>query len=238
MIWLPSKPSSMRTRSSANADDLREDAVDGVGMDERDLLAEEAPPRPLVDQLGTLGGELVECGADVVDLERDVVHPGTALREELADGRVLAERGQQLDAVGADPQRRRFHALLLDGLAVLELGAEEPLVGRERLVEVVDRNTEVVDAVRLHGRGCYPVATSRPRSRGRCRRSPRSAARARPRRAARRARPSAGSPSRAAPCDAVQRRAVLLQQPDRVGVSLVGEARLLLVAQLLRLLGE
>src|SRR5215510_15739422 len=151
MIWPPSKPSSMRMRSSANADDLREDAVNGVGVDERDLQSEEPPARARVDQLGALGGELVERGADVVDLEGDVVHPGAPLREELADGRVLAERGQQLDPVGADAQRRGLDALLLDRLSVLELGAEEPLVRRERAVEVVDRDAEVMNAVRLHG---------------------------------------------------------------------------------------
>ena len=36
--------------------------MNGVGMDERDLEAEQPAPRPFVDQLGTLGGELVELG--------------------------------------------------------------------------------------------------------------------------------------------------------------------------------
>src|SRR5262245_18362057 len=128
MICPPSKPSSMRTRSSANADDLREDAVDGVGVDERDLEAEEPPARPCVDQLCALGGELVESGADVVDLEGDVMHSGAPLREELADRRVVAERGQELHPVGADAQRRCLDALLLERLAVLELGTEQPVV--------------------------------------------------------------------------------------------------------------
>ena len=48
-------------------------------------------------------GELGERRADVVHLVGDVVHAGAALREELADRRVLAERGQQLDAA----RRRR-----------------------------------------------------------------------------------------------------------------------------------
>ena len=42
MIWPPSKPTSMRTDSvSATGNHLREDAVGGVGMQERDLQAEE-----------------------------------------------------------------------------------------------------------------------------------------------------------------------------------------------------
>ena len=119
-------------------------------MDERDLKAEEPPSRARVDQLGPFGGELVESGADVIDLERDVVHPGAPLREELADRRVLAECSQQLDAVRADAQRRRLYALLLERLAVLELGPEEPVVGGQRRIEIVDGDAQVMNAVRLH----------------------------------------------------------------------------------------
>src|SRR4051812_1503332 len=100
MIWPPSKAISMRTRSSANADDLREHAVHGVGMDERDLEPEQPAPWRVVDQLRSLGRELVDSRADVVDLVGDVVHAGPALGEELAHRRVVAERGEQLDPVG------------------------------------------------------------------------------------------------------------------------------------------
>ena len=89
-------------------------------MDERDLEAEHAAPRRLVDQLGAGAREVGERRADVVDLVRDVVHAGTALREEPADGRVVAERAEQLDAALADAHRRGLDALLLDALAVLE----------------------------------------------------------------------------------------------------------------------
>ena len=102
--------------------------MDGVGVDERDLEAEEPASRARVDQFGPIGGELVEGGADVVDLECDVMHPGAPLREELADRRVLAKCSQQLDPVRTDAQRRRLDALLLERLAVLELGPEEPVV--------------------------------------------------------------------------------------------------------------
>src|SRR4026209_140355 len=127
MIWPPSKPISMRTRSSAIADDLREHAVYGVGMCERDLAPEEPAPGRLVDQLGALGGELVDRDTHVVDLVGDVVHAGTALGEELADGRVVAERREQLGPAGADSQRGRFDALVRHRLAVLEPRAEETL---------------------------------------------------------------------------------------------------------------
>ena len=107
-------------------------------MDECDLEPEEPAPRALVDQLGALGGELVERGADVVDLEGDVVHPGPRLERNLPTGVSSPSAAEQLDPVRADAQRGGLDALLLDRLAVLELGAEKPFVGRERLVEIVD----------------------------------------------------------------------------------------------------
>ena len=50
----------MRMESSARAHHLREDAVDGVGMDERDLEAEEPRTRDLVDQLRAGSSEAYE----------------------------------------------------------------------------------------------------------------------------------------------------------------------------------
>ncbi len=122
----------------------------GVGVDECDLEAEEPAPGPVVDQLGAIGRKLVERGADIVDLERDVVHPGPMAGEELADRRFLAERGEQLDAVSADPEGRRLDALIGNGLSMLEPGAEEPFVGGQRLVEIVDGDPEMMNPARLH----------------------------------------------------------------------------------------
>jgi hypothetical protein len=120
-------------------------------MDESDLEAEHAAPRRLVDQLRTRFGEMCERGADVLHLVGDVVHPGTTLREEAADGRVLAERAQKLEPAVADANRRRLDALFLDERALLEPCAEKALVGVERAVEVLDRETDVVHrARRLH----------------------------------------------------------------------------------------
>lgn len=121
-------------------------------MDECDLQAEQPPARLLVDQLRALGGETRELRCDVVDLERDVMHPRPALGDELADGRVRAERREQLDSVVADAQRGSFDALMLDARPVLECRAEEALVGRDRRVEVGDRDTEMMNSLRRHER--------------------------------------------------------------------------------------
>src|SRR5262249_52499641 len=151
MICPPSNATSMRTRSAlASGNHLRENAVDGIRMDECDLEPEEALARRLVDQVGARVGELGQGGAEGADLVRDVVHAGAALREEAADRRVLLERLEQLDPAIADTNRRGADALIVHRRPVLDLGTEEPLVGAQCLVEIDDRNTEVMDPPRFH----------------------------------------------------------------------------------------
>ena len=71
-------------------------------MQERDLRLPDAGARRLVDQAHSLIAQPPEDGLDVVDLVGDVVQPRAALGEELADRRVVVERGEQLDVVLAD----------------------------------------------------------------------------------------------------------------------------------------
>jgi hypothetical protein len=120
-------------------------------MDEGDLEAEHTAARRVVDQLGARVREMRERGADVVDLVRDVVHSRASLREEAADGRVLAECSQQLEPALTHPDGRGLDALLLDARAVLQPRTEKALVRVERAVEILDRETHVMHrARRLH----------------------------------------------------------------------------------------
>jgi hypothetical protein len=114
-------------------------------VDERNLEAEHALPRSLVDQLGAGVREVCEGGADVVDLVGDVVHSGAALGEEATDRSVLSEGAEQLEPALPDPDRGGLHALLVDARAMLEPGAEEALVSLERTVEVVDGEPHVMN---------------------------------------------------------------------------------------------
>ena len=120
-------------------------------MDERHFETEHTAARRLVDQLGARDRQLREGGANVVDLVRDVVHPGAALREEAADRRILAERAEQLEPARTDADERGLDALLLHARALLEPCAEQALVRIERAVEILDRKTDVMHrAGRLH----------------------------------------------------------------------------------------
>src|SRR5262249_977839 len=150
MICPPSKAISTTTLSSGIGHQLGEYAVDSMRVQERDLEAEQAAARLLVDELDSLRRQLVYRGAHVVDLVRDVVHPRPALGQELADRRLPAERGQQLDPTLAHFQRSRLDTLVEDGLAVLEARAEELLVRRHGLVEVLDGDAEMVNPTGSH----------------------------------------------------------------------------------------
>ena len=119
-------------------------------MHEGDLQAEQAAPRLGVDQLGALLREGRDRDPSIVDLVRDVVHAGAALREEPADRGVLAERREQLDATVPHSHGRGLDALLLDALTMLEPSAEEPLVRGDRGVEILDRDPDVMDASCIH----------------------------------------------------------------------------------------
>ena len=138
MIGPPAKATSMRTDSgdSGNGDNLRENAVNGVGMDKGNLQTEEAATGDSVDQLGSRRCEIGQSIGDVVDLVRDVVHPGPALGEEPPNRRVLPRRREQLDPARAEDDGRRLDALVGENLTMLERPTEELGVRLDRIGEI------------------------------------------------------------------------------------------------------
>jgi hypothetical protein len=119
-------------------------------MDEGDLEPEHALARGDVDELGALPGEIRERGPHIVDFVGDVMHAGAVAREKTPDGRIVGERGDQLDAAVTDLHRRCLHALLLDTFPMLEPCTEQLLVRLHRLVEIRDGDADVVDSACLH----------------------------------------------------------------------------------------
>src|SRR5262245_38305773 len=119
-------------------------------MNERDLQTVQAAAGLLVDQLRARLCEVLELGGDVIDPVGDVVHSRPALGQEPADRGVLCERAEQLYAALADLDRDRLDSLLLERLAVLELRPEQARVRVEGLLEIADRNPEVVDPPGRH----------------------------------------------------------------------------------------
>lgn len=119
-------------------------------MDEGDFEAEEPRSRLRIDQICTGTRELGQRRTEVAYLVRDVMHAGAALRQEPAHRRVLAERLEELDPSRPDAKRRCTNTLILNRRTVFHLGAEETLVRRERRIEILDRDTQMVDPPRRH----------------------------------------------------------------------------------------
>jgi hypothetical protein len=119
-------------------------------MDEGDLEPEESLARPRVDQIGAGVGELGKRRTEICDLVGDVVHARPALGEKAADRCVLVKGLEQLEASLADPERRRAYTLIVNGRLVLDVCAEESLVRCQRLVEIFDGDTDVVDPASVH----------------------------------------------------------------------------------------
>ncbi len=74
----------------------------------------------LVDQPKTAPAQAIQLRGAVAHLVGDVVQAGAAGGEELAHGRVVAERHEQLDMALAHLDEHRLDALLGHDLAVLD----------------------------------------------------------------------------------------------------------------------
>jgi hypothetical protein len=121
-------------------------------MDERDLEAEQPLSRKGLDEPRARRLELLERASEVRRSQGHVVHPWTSTGQEAPDGRVVAGRAHELEATLADEQRGGLYTLLDEGLAMLEARVEEALVRGDGLVEIDDRDAQVVDAARPHPR--------------------------------------------------------------------------------------
>ena len=130
----PSKAISIRMRSgSAIAHELCQNSAGRLRMDERDLQPEEPAARGLVDQACTGPPQPLELGADVGDLERNVVQAWASLRQEPPDRRLGPQGSQELDPPGAGTQRDGVDTLLLEAVAMLDLRLEQPRIRLDRL---------------------------------------------------------------------------------------------------------
>ena len=115
-------------------------------MDERDLEPEEAAARRLVDELRARGRELDRarsCTSSVSSATWCIPGPRRARKRPTGVSSPVGVTSSM--RLSPTRTRRGLDALLAERLAMLEPRAEERLVRRDRLVEIGDRDAEVMD---------------------------------------------------------------------------------------------
>ncbi len=131
-------------------------------MHESDLQAEQTRTWDVVDHMHALSSEVGEPLRQVVDRVGDVMHPGTALGQELAHRRFFTKGREQLDAALAQTHGNRLYALRRERVATLDLAAEQPLVRVYRLIEVLDGDAQMVDPLRPHAKRMLSAGRASP----------------------------------------------------------------------------
>src|SRR5690606_3039374 len=115
------------------------------GVEEGDAAAAYAHPRLGVDQLEAGGAEALQGRVDVGDGVGDMMEPRPLAGEELAHRRHGTERAKELDVSVADVEEDRLDPLRLHRLPVREAHLEGPLVERDRRLQVLDGDADVVN---------------------------------------------------------------------------------------------
>src|SRR5215207_10386243 len=100
-------------------------------------MASESVSRLWVDHFHTVVREFPHRDRDIRNLEGDVVHSRPPLCKEPAYRSVFCESRHEFDTSATDLEVNGLHPLLVHAAPQLDARAEEPLVGRDRLVEVL-----------------------------------------------------------------------------------------------------
>ncbi len=119
-------------------------------MDECDSGPPPAGTSDLVDQPGAGGLEMLEGVVDRGNGECDMVEPFPVSLQEAADRGVRGEGLQQLDERAPHRDHRLFDALCLHGLPVERLDPVPPPVPIQGLVEILNRDADVIEIEQLH----------------------------------------------------------------------------------------
>ncbi len=100
----------------------------------------------MIDQPDTRRAQPLELCVDIGHLIGDMVKSRTVLLQKAANCRVWTKRRQHLDVAVADIEQDTLHSLVGDGFPMCDRESERVTVVREGAIDVVDRDTDVIDA--------------------------------------------------------------------------------------------
>lgn len=98
-----------------------------------------------IDELEASLPSVLHCFFDMRHCKSDVVKTRSSFSDELADRGIVSQCSHQLELIIAHTQKCRFETFLLVRLAVSELGSKQILIERDRLVEIRDRDPDVMN---------------------------------------------------------------------------------------------
>ena len=131
-------------------DQLDEDPAGAAWVDERDAVSATTGPRLLVDELHALLAQVGERVVERPDGEPEVVQSRAAARDESLDRRPLVGGLHELEVHARDLDHGLLDAVLNDVLPRDGMDPERPRVEVEGRVEVLDSDTDLVDARDVH----------------------------------------------------------------------------------------
>jgi hypothetical protein len=131
-------------RATGRLDELDQNAVARAWVDEGYRTVRSSARRG-IDQLEALGGQAIEGGGEVLDLEADVVEPLPLQGEEARDAGRLVGRLDELDLGLAHGQEGDPDPVVLDVHDLLERGAERVPPEPEPVLDRGDDEGHVVD---------------------------------------------------------------------------------------------
>src|SRR5436305_9602132 len=114
-------------------------------MDEPDQRPMRSRPGNLIKQLPTRGGRLGERGADVIGGKGNVMDGLAPVLQELLDLRIGVQGRDQLDPAVSDRDHGDLDALILETFTATGKKAQPPLIDLDRLIEIANRDSDVVD---------------------------------------------------------------------------------------------
>src|SRR5215472_4623120 len=131
-------------------DELGQDPADALGMDEGDRHAVQPDARLRVDELHAFGTRVGERLPDVRHGVGDVMQAGSSIGQELAHHRVPASGRYELELRTSHVEKRGVDPELLIGGSMGDAHAKARGVERDRLLEVLDDDADVVELHRSY----------------------------------------------------------------------------------------
>lgn len=144
------RPVGVRCSPVRVLDQLDEDPAGAAWVDERDAVSATTGPRLLVDELHALLAQVGERVVERPDGEPEVVQSRAAARDESLDRRPLVGGLHELEVHARDLDHGLLDAVLNDVLPGDGMDPERPRVEVEGRVEVLDSDTDLVDARDVH----------------------------------------------------------------------------------------